>query len=507
MAHDILRDSVKAQTGRATLLIVGILSGGVLVLLSYVADWVFASQTTPDGRNFYSDSLALVGALLLGTPIVFYAIKELLRGHSHMDELVALAVVAAIASLDYKAAGVVAFFLLMANLIETRTALGARASIESLLRLSPKKAIRLKDGLEEEIDPGELTAGDIIRVRPGENIPADGVIISGQSSINQAHITGETLPVDKDGVDEAELLAAAGSAEQMSRHPVAQAVVAVARKARVELHDPDSFEEIPGLGVKATVDGSDVRIGRRSWLAEQGVSFASMSEPKFAEPEGLSTLYVVRDKTLLGWVGLEDRTRDEAREAMEQLQDQGIRELVMITGDRWSVARRVAKEMGCTEVQAEALPADKLELVSAMRRNGHRVAVVGDGVNDAPALAAGDLSIAMGAAGSDVAINSANIALMNTDLKRLPFLVYLSRRTSAVIHQNLLFGVLFIIAFMIMAGFGKILPIWGAVLHTVGATFVIFNSARLVRLGEELHAGDVKEEQLVQPKVEHVPAT
>ncbi len=656
MAHDILHDSVKAQTGRATLLIVGILSGGVLVLLSYVADWVFASQTTPDGRNFYSDSLALVGALLLGTPIVFYAIKELLRGQSHMDELVALAVVAAIASLDYKAAGVVAFFLLMANLIETRTALGARASIESLLRLSPKKAIRLKDGLEEEIDPRELTAGDIIRVRPGENIPADGVIISGQSSINQANITGESLPVDKDvgdevfsgtnnlagamdievtragedttlgrvkklivqaegthhpimrlvdryaafytptvlmiaatvlyftrdasravtmlviacpcalvlavptamvaalscaarlgilvkdvtmlevarnltafvfdktgtlttgelsvtrimpapGVDGAELLSAAGSAEQMSRHPVAQAVVAVARKARVELHDPDSFEEIPGLGVKATVDGSDVRIGRRSWLAEQGVSFASMSEPKFAEPEGLSTLYVVRDKTLLGWVGLEDRTRDEAREAMEQLQNQGIRELVMITGDRWSVARRVAKEMGCTEVQAEALPADKLELVSAMRRNGHRVAVVGDGVNDAPALAAGDLSIAMGAAGSDVAINSANIALMNTDLKRLPFLVYLSRRTSAVIHQNLLFGVLFIIAFMIMAGFGKILPIWGAVLHTVGATFVIFNSARLVRLGEELHAGDVKEEQLVQPKVEHVPAT
>ncbi len=181
--------------------------------------------------------------------------------------------------------------------------------------------------------------------------------------------------------------------------------------------------------------------------------------------------------------------------------------MVMITGDRWSVARRVAKEMGCTEVQAEALPADKLELVSAMRKQGHRVAVVGDGVNDAPALAAGDLSIAMGAAGSDVAINSANIALMNTDLKRLPFLVHLSRRTSAVIHQNLLFGVLFIIGFLIMAGMGKILPIWGAVLHTVGATFVIFNSARLVRLGEELHASDAKGEQSVQFKVEHVPVT
>jgi len=272
---------------------------------------------------------------------------------------------------------------------------------------------------------------------------------------------------------------------------------------------PEKFEEVSGLGVIATIDNREIMVGRKKWLEDKGISFAVMSGDEFAEPEGLSTLYVVRDNVPLGWIGLEDRTRSEAREAMDGLRSEGIRELVMITGDRWSVARRVAEEMGCTEVQAEALPADKLELVAAMKAKGHKVAVVGDGVNDAPALAAGDLSIAMGAAGSDVAINSANIALMNTDLRRLPFLVHLSKRTTRVIHQNLIFGVIFILAFMVLAGLGVILPVWGALLHTIGATFVIFNSARLVRAGEDMKIDDEEQEQeTTKPKVEHlVPVT
>ncbi len=661
MAHDIFHvhshddeHSIQAQTGRAGLLMVGILLGGVFVLLSYVADWVFAGYTDTTGLNPYSDALALLGAVLLGTPIVVHSIQEMIHGHTHMDELVALAVVAAIASIDYKAAGAVAFFLLLANLVETRTALGARASIESLLHLSPKKAVRINaDGELENIDPRELATGDVVRVLPGENIPADGEVIKGQTSVNQAHITGESLPVDKTtgdevflgttnetgaidvkvtragedttlgrvkkliiqaeatqhpimrlidryagfytptvlmvaatvlyftrdysravtmlvvacpcalilavptamvaalscaarlgilikdvsmlevakdlnafvldktgtlttgelsvtrlmpalDVDGAELLAVAGALEQMSRHPVARAIVAIANKARVDLPEPDSFEEIPGLGVLGKLDGRDVAVGRRNWLAERGVNFDSMSDEKYAEPEGLSTLYVVRDGMVLGWIGLEDRSRKDARAAIDQLRGEGIGEIVMITGDRWSVAHRVAHEMGCTEVQAEALPADKLELVGAMREKGYTVAVVGDGVNDAPALAAGDLSIAMGAAGSDVAINSANIALMNNDLKRLPFLIHLSRQTSRVIHQNLIFGAVFIIAFMVGAGLGKIPPILGAVLHMVSASIVIFNSARLVRLGEDLHAGDIETQNEIKPKVEPV---
>jgi Cd2+/Zn2+-exporting ATPase len=233
------------------------------------------------------------------------------------------------------------------------------------------------------------------------------------------------------------------------------------------------------------------------------VDLAALDDPAMAEPEGLSTLCVARGGKVLGWVGLEDRTRPEARNALEQLRTLGIRELVMVTGDRWSVARRVAREMGCTEVQAEVLPQDKLELVAALRRKGSAVAVVGDGVNDAPALAAGDISVAMGAAGSDVAINSASIALMNNDLERLPFLVRLSRRTIGVIHQNLLFGIGFIIVVGVLGTLGWVKPILGAALHFAAACVVIFNSARLVRFGEELHKvgeGEARFEPRIRPE-------
>jgi len=652
MAHDILKDSVEAQTGRAGLLIIGILIGGVLVINSYIASWAFENR-------FYSDTLALLGALLLGIPIIAHAAKHLFHGHTHMDELVALAVIAAITATDYKAAGAVAFFLLLANLIETRTALGARASIESLVRLAPTQARRLDaSGAEHEVDPRNLKPGDVVRVRPGDNIPADGEIIAGQSSVNQANVTGESLPVDKKtgdevfagtsntsgaidvrvtragedttlghvrhlileaektripimrlidryagwytpvilmlaatvlymtrntdnpmqrtvtmlvvacpcalvlavptamvaalscaarlgilvkdvstiemarqmtafvfdktgtlttgelsvtrmmpapGVDGAELLAVAASAEHLSKHPVARAVVEVAERAHVTLTDPSDFEEVSGQGVTAHVGGQEVYVGRRTWLRERGISLAAMDGEDYAEPEGLSTLYVARAGKVLGWIGLEDRTRDEARMAMDELRALGINDLVMVTGDRWSVARRVAREMGCTEVQAEILPSDKLELVDALKRQGHKVAVVGDGVNDAPALAAGDLSIAMGAAGSDVAINSAAVALMNNDLGRLGFLMRLSRRTVKVIHQNLMCGVAFIVAFEILAALAWITPVVGAVLHMFAASFVIFNSARLVRFGEEMHK-PVVPDQAPRLRVEPVAA-
>ncbi len=663
MAHDILKDSVEAQTVRASVLIVGILLGGVLVLCSYLVPLIpiFSRVTFSDGqRNFnsFADILAMAGAILLGFPIIIHAIKGILRHQAHMDELVALAVIAALTAADYRTAGVVAFFLLLANLVETRTALGAKASIESLIRISPTKAHRLADnGTEELVNPIDLSAGDVVRVRPGDNIPADGIIVSGQTSVNQANITGESLPVDKavadevfsgtsnqagaidvkvtragddttlgkvrhlilqaqqtrtpimrlidryagwytptiimitgivlfftrnsggveraitmlivacpcalilavptamvaalscaarlgilikdvstlevarnltsvifdktgtlttgelavtrlqpgPGIEPEELLKTASTLEHMSKHPVARAIVKIAQKAGIAPAEPTNFQEFAGKGVSGNVDGQEILVGRKTWLTEQGVDMSAMSGAAMAEPEGLSTLYVSRGSKVLGWVGLEDRTRPEARQALEELRKMGINELVMVTGDKWSVARRVAKEMGCTEVQAEVLPADKLELVAALKAQKHIVAVVGDGVNDAPALAAGDLSVAMGAAGSDVAINSASIALMNNNLERLPFLVRLSRRTMSVVHQNLLLGVSFIIVLEILSAMGWITPIMGAIFHFVAACAVIFNSARLVRFGEELHK-PAQEEQPA-PRVEPVPVT
>jgi Cd2+/Zn2+-exporting ATPase len=204
------------------------------------------------------------------------------------------------------------------------------------------------------------------------------------------------------------------------------------------------------------------------------------------ETEGFSLLFVSRNGKFIGWIGLRDQTRDEAKASLAELKDAGVRRVAMVSGDRQPVAVRVAKEIGCEEVMGDCLPQNKVEFVRGIRAKGYRVAVVGDGVNDAPALAAGDIGIAMGAAGSEVAIHSATIALMNNDLRRLPFLVKLSRSTRAVINQNFLFGVLFILGGLTLAALGYVNPIVAAILHNAGSIIVIFNSARLVRMGEEL---------------------
>jgi Cd2+/Zn2+-exporting ATPase len=310
-----------------------------------------------------------------------------------------------------------------------------------------------------------------------------GTLTTGELSVSQLKPAA--------GVDGAELLAVAASVESASRHPVARAVVAVARKARLQLAEVSEFQETAGLGVRGRVAGRKVLIGRPQWLQAQGADMSLLKDPEFREPEGLSVLYVVIDGRCCGWIGLEDRTRPEARAALEQLPKLGVRNLTMVTGDRRAVAQRVAAEMGCTTVHAEVLPDEKLAIVSELKRRGHKVAVVGDGVNDAPALAAGDLGIAMGAAGSDVAINSASIALMSSDLSRLPFLIRLSRATMRVIWQNLIFGVLYIVvAQALVVLLGQDLPLWAALfMHVVSSTLVCFNSARLVRFGEETGYG------------------
>ncbi|MDB6030833.1 MAG: cadA [Verrucomicrobiales bacterium] len=606
--------------------IVGIL----FVINAFLVDWLF------DQGHMVASGSAMIGAVLLGYPIVQTAVKDLMRGVLSINELVGIAVLAAFASGDYKTAGVVAFFMLLGEIIETRTAEGARASIESLIKLTPTKARRITAKGEEEIAAKDLAIGDTVRIRPGDNVPADGVIVTGQGSFNQANITGESLPVDKKPGDEvfagtqnltgvlevkvnragqdttlgkvrelilaaektklpimriidqymiyytplvlvlaalvwaftrdlnrvisvvvvscpcafilatptamvaalsaaarlgiliknvsdielaarinafvfdktgtlttgklavsrlspvgdatqpAELLRIAASAEKYSNHPTAKALAQLADEAGVPLTEPKNFTETAGRGIKAEVDGATILVGRAQWLKDNGVGEDVMKSVDLNETEGFSLIFVAKGGKFIGWLGLQDQTRAEAREALAELKQNGVRRIAIVSGDRQPVATRVAREIGCEEVIGDCLPQNKVEFVRQFKSKGYRVAVVGDGVNDAPALAAGDIGIAMGAAGSEVAIHSATIALMNNDLRRLPFLVKLSRSTRAVINQNFLFGVGFIIGGLTLASFGKINPIVAAVLHNAGSLIVIFNSARLVRQGEHL---------------------
>ncbi len=291
---------------------------------------------------------------------------------------------------------------------------------------------------------------------------------------------GVTRLAPATGVQPSELLLAAGSAERFSKHPAAIALVALAKEAGLPLAELQDFHEEPGQGVVATITGGMVVSGRATWLQAHGVTATEV------DTEGLSVIFVAQNGRYLGWVGLQDQVRPEAAAALKELSELNIKHLSMVTGDRASVAARVASEIGCKEFKAECLPQQKVEFVNAVKAAGYHVAVVGDGVNDAPALAAGDTGIAMGAAGSDVAIHSAKIALMSNDLRRLPFLVRLSRGARAVIYQNLGVGALFIVVGLTLSGLGLLNPIVAAMLHNVGSLIVVFNSARLIRAGEEL---------------------
>jgi len=532
----------------------------------------------------------------------------------------------------------VAFFMLLAEMIESRTASGAQEAIRRLLERAPTKASRIfGDGKEEEVSANDLQVGDRIRVRPGDNVPADGDILTGSGSINQANITGESLPVDKkpgdavfqgtinidgvlevkvtkvgvetefgrvrelilqaaqsktrfekivdqymgfytplvlvigalvwaftqdlnrvisvfivsspvafilatptamvaavatasrlgimikqvsdielaarinafifdktgtittgtlkvsrlspvEGVKPAELLLLTASAEQYSNHPTAKAIMALAQEAGVDLVEPKDFGETAGKGVSAEVDGTKVLVGRQVWLEENEVAGDIAGSVDLDEAQGYSLVHVSRDGQFIGWVGMTDEIRAEASESLNELRIEGVKRLAIVSGDRAPVAERVAAEVGCENVQADCFPAEKVKYVEDLRARGYKVAFVGDGVNDAPALKAGDIGIAMGAAGSDVAIQSATIALMNSDLRRLPFLMHLSRMTRTVINQNFIFGVVFVIVGLVLAALNIITPVLAAMLNVLGSLFVVFNSARLVREGEEFEA-------------------
>ncbi len=602
-----------------------VLLGGVCLILSGILRWLRPAQ------NDLAVAWSMLGAIITALPIfrdalLGFSSKAFANTEFYMNQFITLAVIACFVTQQYVVGGVVAIILLLGHILEDRSMLGTNEAINSLLHLSRVSARRVRNGAEEEVDVESLGEGEIVRVRPGDTMPADGLVLSGFSTVNQATITGESLPVEveagttvfagtsnltglievrvtrtgtqtvlgrvkeiveeaqqtrapivrlteeyaryymplilliagfvlfftkdvqraisvivvsipctfvlagpsamvaalaaasrmgilvksvrffevandidtvvfdktgtlttgelrvaaitpNDGMAEDELLALVAAVEQHSTHPIARAVVTEAQDRQLEIGDAEDVQEKHGHGLLARVGQLDVLVGRGSWLREQAIEIPQ-KERNF---DDLSALHVGVNRKLAGIIYLSDTVRAEAKNVSANLRQSGVDHLMMLTGDRRTAAESIAEHVGMTEFEADCLPEQKQKAVHKLKAAGRKVMVVGDGVNDAPALAAGDLSVAMGALGSDVAIQTADIALMANDLRRVPHFLALSDKALRIINQNMLCGFAFIGAAIVLSGVGLIPPIAAAFVHEFGAFFVIFNSARLLR--------------------------
>jgi len=287
-------------------------------------------------------------------------------------------------------------------------------------------------------------------------------------------------------MSETELLRLAAIAEKLSEHPLGRAVVQTALAREVAVPDPEEFTVLPGLGVRARIDEVEIVIGRPRLLSEQGITVELEVEARANNlaAVGRTVILVARCGQVVGMLVLEDTLRPEASRVITRLKKLGIR-TVLVTGDNSVTAKRIAGELGISEVHAEVLPAQKVEIVKQLQAQGWSVAFVGDGVNDGPALATANVGVAMGLGGTDVAIETAEIALLPDDLTKLPHLLSLSRQAMRAIKQNLIFslGVLAIAVGLAIPGI--LLPVTGALLHELSSIPVIANSARLLGIKEK----------------------
>ncbi len=586
---------------------------------------------------------ALLGAVLLGIPLFVAAWRELVTMKLSSSTLAALAILAAIANKSYESAGWLAFILLVADQFVRRTASGAQRAIEELVGLTPDVARIVVEGQEREVSLQDVKVGTVVRVRAGENLPVDGTVRTGRSTINQASLTGEAVPVEVQagdqvyagttnltgaidlvatqvgqdttigkvtqlireaestktprqmlieqvarffvpvaimvagvvyffkaqsgdpvvradaaltaitvlvvtcpaalllaspsamvaafaaaarlgilikqtstleaagnidavvfdktgtmttgkfevsklvpapGVDGAELLKADANGEQHSNHPLAHSIMATARAARMELDGSNEHEEIHGRGVRARTSMGELCVGRASWLLELNPGARHEVEAVESKIEGMTGVHVMRDGRYLGVVGLEDKVKSNTRTVVARLRELGVRLVSMFTGDRLSVAKRVGVAVGVDAIEAECLPEEKHEQIKALTKSGYRVMMVGDGINDGPSLAAADVGVAMGLTGSDIATNSAGVALMTEDLTRVPFLIELERKNRSIIGQNIAASIVIVVIGLVLAATGNLAVPAAALYHFVGEIFVLGNSFRLFRFGE-----------------------
>ncbi len=621
------------------------LVGGVLLAVSWIAGWVGAHEQV-------AQIPAAIGAAILVVPLLAGAWREIQRGRPSSDALACLAVTAAFASENYLAAGFLAFFLWTANLVLSRTAWGAQRAIRDLIDLTPDDARLVEDGQEREVQLSQVRIGQIVRVRPGENLPVDGRVVRGASDVNQASLTGEAVPVlvelgsdvyagttnltgqidvevtavmgdttigkveslireaesartqrqelieqlasyyvpvvlmvaglvwfftaksadpvvkadasvraitvlvvtcpgalliayptamvaafaaaarvgimikqtrtleaaanvdtvvlDKtgtlttgkfavsrlapvEGVEGAALLQAAADGEQHSNHPLAKSILETARAARIQPREIGKYEEMHGRGVVAHAADGDIHAGRAEWIAQMNPAAAAQIAEVERKIEGMSGVHVMVGGKYLGAVGLEDKLRRNAAETIDRMRHLGVRRVCMFTGDRLAVAKRVGQAVGVDAIEAECLPEEKHEELKYLIKKGHRTLVVGDGINDGPILATADVGVAMGLSGSDIATNSAGVALMNDDLRHIPFLLELARKARSVMSLNIIVSLLLALIGLALAATGNINIWFSPIYYSLGYIFVIANSLRLVRFGEDFtHAEEMR---------------
>ncbi len=614
------RDFIKVGCG-ALLALAGFLLG------RYVPE--FHRQT------LISQGLILASVAINGLPVIVGAVRGLLERRVNVDELLALAIIACLLNGELLTAAVVSTIMVLGALIEEATAESARRSIQALIQVAPKKALVLREGREQLVPIEAVCAGDLLLVKPGDQVPVDGQVIEGSSAIDESAVTGEPLPREKgvgdtvfagtlnhngvlriradkvgadttlgrviqlvaeaethkpqtvafidrfarfftplilgcallawivtgefgravavlivgcpcalilavptatvaaigraaragilvkggqhienvaladtilfdktgtltegnprvdaiipaEGIDRDELLHQAASVECNASHPLARAVMQAALYAQITIDAArDLFTEI-GLGVRGRVDGRLVEVGSVSLYGGLAAVPAALQPQLSAiQQRGATPLLVYRDQQPLGMLSVSDRVRGGAGRTVAALKQLGLREIGILSGDHQHSVDLVGQEVGVTRRWSGLKPDDKLAIIRDMQQHNARVIFVGDGINDAPALAIANTGIAMGARGTEVALETADIALMGDDIGKLPLLIALGRRMLLIIKLNLAFGLVFNLVAVLAGAFGLLTPIMGAVVHNVGSVLVVLSSASIGFFREE----------------------
>lgn len=597
---------------------------GVVLFVVVVGEWLGLFEQLTKRVPF---AVGLVLVAIAGWPTFVNVARAALNKQVTSHTLMTLGVFAALAVGQWATAAVVVFFMRVGNYVENFTTERARRAVKDLTALAPQTARVERDGVETDAPIANVIVGDTVIVRPGETIPVDAEVIDGHATVDQAAITGESMPVEMGPgakvfaatmarlghlrlrvtgvgpdttfgrvvklVEEAEahratvqrfadkftnyylpvvaaisaltlilrrdplaaaavlvvacscsialatpiamlasigagakrgllikggkyletlaradvllidktgtltlgkpqvtdvvsmnneqmkngqLLLAVASAERYSEHPLAEAVRAAAMDRGLSLLEPQGFESIPGMGVRARVDGVDVAVGNRRLMPEA----ASLLMAADLEAQGKTLLFVAIDNSLAGVIAAADTRRPEVPAALRQLRAMGVKQIALLTGDNERAASALASQLG-VEYRANLLPEDKIAIVKEYQSKGRVVVMVGDGVNDAPALAQADVGIAMGAGGTDIAIEAAHVALMCDDWTLVPQVFRIARRTMGVVKMNLLFTALYNVAGLSLAAFGIIPPILAAAMQSLPDLGILANSSRLLR--------------------------